>query len=89
MARAALGAVASMLSYLLAGALTDPGPPESKTEPGSWAREGVVLPRDSAAAKLHGRPTAPAVDRATRARILEHFESTRRRVHAPGPVPAA
>jgi UDP:flavonoid glycosyltransferase YjiC (YdhE family) len=77
------------LERALAGALTDPGPPESETEPGSWAPEGVVLPRDSAAAKLHGRPTVPAVDRATRARILEHFESTRRREHARGPVPAA
>ncbi|MDQ3689628.1 MAG: hypothetical protein M3406_06255 [Chloroflexota bacterium] len=41
-----------------------------------------------AAAKLHGRPVPVVVDSATRARMLEHFESATRRTHASAPMPA-
>ena len=75
------------LERALAGALAGLEPPESEPVHGSWEPEGVVLPSDSTAAKVHGGPAGPAVDRATRARILEQFEATRRRKHAP-PVPA-
>jgi hypothetical protein len=81
--------LAERLERTLAGALTGLERPESDPVHGSQGPEGgVVLPSDSTAAKVHGGPPVPAVDRATRARILEQFESTRRRKHALAPVPA-
>ena len=73
------------LERALAGGLTQE-PTESRSEPGPLATQGVVLHGDSTAARVHGRPAPASVDRATRARILEHFESATRRTPVSAPL---
>jgi UDP:flavonoid glycosyltransferase YjiC (YdhE family) len=74
--RQALGHVAwdvsgsPSLLDLLDRALTGPPSPER-----AEMTAGVVLRGDSAAARLHARPSPAVVDSTTRARILEQFES--------------
>jgi hypothetical protein len=78
------------LERALAATLGTREPTEPEPEHGSQATQGVVLrDGDSAAAKLHGRPAPVVADRATRARILEHFGSATRRAQASAAAPAS
>jgi len=72
------------LERALAAPLGTQEPIEPGAEHVSRTTQGVVMRGgDSAAAKLYGRPVPVVVDRATRARILEHFESAIRRKRTP------
>ena len=77
------------LEHALADPLGILEPAEPEPEDGFQTTQGVVL-RDggSMAARLHGRPWSAVVDGATRASILEHFESVARRTHAAASTPA-
>jgi len=76
--------VLERLEHALAARLTNE-PVESTPEDASRASRGVVLRGDSAAAKVHGRDAPPAVDGATRVRILERLQSAMRRAHVTAP----
>jgi len=77
------------LEHALAAPLGAQEPIEPAGEHGSRTTYGVVMRgEDSAAAKLRGRPASVVVDSATRARILEQFESAVRHAHASAPSPA-